>query len=604
MKKSKSSSIAKRLITAFLSMALLVAVVGGAGIFSIKWFSNLGQQMYEEKTAPIEHLIRATKSLYQIRVDVRAAIIDADDPSKVEAYQESYQTQKEIFLAESALYREHLSGDEASLALFDEAAKLFTDSSDPVFQKTYEIARDGDPKGAYAVLVTATADVQELFADYDTLVEQQMAAAEASNEANGRMANLLIYGLIALVAVGTALAILLARSVSSRISKPISRVAEAADKIALGHVDIDLNDIKTKDETGMLAASFRQMLEGIRKQVQVAKLISEGDFTQAIPLRSGEDVLGLALQKIETDLSNTLLIINNAADQVNSGAGQVASASQALASGTAEQAATMEELNASIASVAQQAEQNATNVGKAISYVEQSSRGAMESNTYMKQLNTAMMEIGESSQQISRITKLVEDIAFQTNILALNAAVEAARAGNAGKGFAVVADEVRNLAAKSAEAAKQTAELIEKSGTSVAEGQRLASETLKLLELVIERSQLVDQAIREIDVASTAQASAVQQINQGLAQVSAVVQTNAATAEESSASSEELAAQAEALQTEVIKFKLKDSQGHIHESRKTTRAQGPGLEIDIESVQQDMGLAGDFGKYEIMAVKA
>ena len=179
----------------------------------------------------------------------------------------------------------------------------------------------------------------------------------------------------------------------------------------------------------------------------------------------------------------------------------------------------------------------------------------------MQHLNTAMKEIGESSQKISKITKLVEDIAFQTNILALNAAVEAARAGDAGKGFAVVADEVRNLAAKSAEAAKQTADLIQISTATVSEGERLASETLKLLETVFEKAKVVSRSIEDIEHASTEQASAIEQINLGLSQVSSVVQTNAATAEESSAASEELAAQAQTLQQEVGKFKLhKDQQ--------------------------------------------
>ena len=167
-----------------------------------------------------------------------------------------------------------------------------------------------------------------------------------------------------------------------------------------------------------------------------------------------------------------------------------------------------------------------------------------------------MKEIGAASHKISSITKVIEDIAFQTNILALNAAVESARAGEAGKGFAVVADEVRSLAGKSAEAAKQTADLIMHSVTSVSEGEQLADETAKVLKGVAEQAVLVEQAIKEIEESSSYQVQVIEQINQGLSQVSAVIQTNAATAEESSSSSEELAAQAQMLQQEVSRFRL------------------------------------------------
>jgi methyl-accepting chemotaxis protein len=350
--------------------------------------------------------------------------------------------------------------------------------------------------------------------------------------------------------------------ISRMITKPIGRVVDAAEHIALGQMDIDLSDMNSKDETGQLAAAFTKMLEGIQKQVIAAEVISKGDFSQTVPLRSEEDALGLALQKIKDDLSNTLQLISMAADQVNTGSEQVSSAAQALSSGATEQAASVEELNASIVSVAQQASHNATSVSNATNHMEQASKGISNSHEYMQRLNGAMHEIGDSSQQISKITKLVEDIAFQTNILALNAAVEAARAGSAGKGFAVVADEVRNLAAKSAEAAKQTADLIQKSVSTVSEGERLAAETLSILGEVAEKAQIVDQAIRDIEAASSEQAVAIEQINQGLSQVSAVVQNNAATAEESSASSEELAAQAQTLQEEVSKFKLPSSQSY------------------------------------------
>ncbi len=559
MKKFKDFSITKKLLTSFMSMIGIILLVGIVGIFGMVRINQMDTYLYESQTAPLRELITASTNLNQIRTDSREMILYAGDAKQLETLEQNFASHKEAFQKSFDLYKKSISNQD-TMAIAEELIKLFTDNYSPAIEKSLALTKQGNSKESLALLTEQQENIAKIFEDFDKLVDNRMNSAQSTSQNNDQTASILIIILIVILAAGTGAALYLSFKISAMISKPITQVVEAAKKIALGHVDVDLNEIDTKDETGQLASAFTEMIHGIRKQVLVAEEISNGDFTQEVPLRSDEDILGLALRKIENDLNRTLLLISTAAEQVNTGAEQVSSAAQALASGSTEQAATVEELNASIATVATQADQNATNVRLAAGYVHQTGTGVQESNSHMQNLNGAMEKISTASEKISNITKVIEDIAFQTNILALNAAIEAARAGNAGKGFAVVADEVRNLATKSAEAAQETATLIMHSVEAVSEGGHMASEAARILKEVSEKSKLVEQAIQEIENASAQQVIAIEEINQGLSQVSSVVQTNAATAEESSASSEELAAQSVTLQQEVSKFRLKGGQ--------------------------------------------
>ncbi len=265
-----------------------------------------------------------------------------------------------------------------------------------------------------------------------------------------------------------------------------------------------------------------------------------------------------AINMISDSLNRVLGEINLASEQVAAGAKQVSDSSQALSRGASDQMSSVEEITSSITEVAEQTTQNAENALSASELAVAAQNGAKRGNEQMNETLQAMTDINESSASISAIIKVIDEIAFQTNILALNAAVEAARAGEHGKGFAVVAEEVRNLAARSANAAKETTEMIENSVALAKKGTEIATSTASALDEIVDggvtkAANIVD----DIATASREQASAINQINQGVEQISKVTQTNTATAEESASASEELLSQSQLTQEMVSQFKLK-----------------------------------------------
>jgi len=346
----------------------------------------------------------------------------------------------------------------------------------------------------------------------------------------------------------------------------IKYITGISQRVAQGELSIQIDEAKiTHDEIGQLCDATGQILvqlneydSYIKEITQVLDTMASGDMRITLSKNYNGEFSAIkdALVRISSSLNQTLTKIADSSEQVDSGARQVSNGAHALAQGTTEQASTIQELSASISDISEAARKNAANVRQAADDVGHTVSGIEESSTYMNQMLNSMNNIDKSSGEISKIIKVIDDIAFQTNILALNAAVEAARAGIAGKGFAVVADEVRNLASKSANAAKQTTELIEGTIQAVSGGSKIAENTSRALEKVSVKAAQIKDIIGKIDSASSSQAIAITQINQGLEQISAVVQTNSATAEESAAASEELSGQSTMLLAEVGKFKL------------------------------------------------
>jgi len=393
-----------------------------------------------------------------------------------------------------------------------------------------------------------------------------ISTATDSSIANSHAAVTRIITIILIVsAAAIVISIIIIRVLDVSITKPLTPLtgfmhkANATGDIVINKADEEIiaGCSTRKDELGELIRSTAGFITTLITFSKDLKDIADGDLTVKVPTISEKDVLGTSLRRMAENMKNVFEQIAQASDQVNSGGSQVSGAAQALSQGATEQASAVQELSASINEVSRQINDNSANASKANELVNETEIEVSRGNTHMAEMLNAMSEINSASNEISKIIKVIDDIAFQTNILALNAAVEAARAGAAGKGFAVVAEEVRNLASKSADAAKQTTALIEGSIASVEKGSGTAQDTAKSLGTVAEKTKQVQKLVNEIAEASKEQADAVRQITTGVEQISQVVQTNSATAEQSAAASQELSGQALMLQEQVSKMKLK-----------------------------------------------
>jgi methyl-accepting chemotaxis protein len=346
------------------------------------------------------------------------------------------------------------------------------------------------------------------------------------------------------------------------VSRPLEQTVGMLEELEKGHIEQRLN-LSRRDEIGRMAAALDRFADSLQQEiVKPLQQLAQGDLTFEVRPRDEQDVLRKALQQLGVDLNGLIAQILTTGQQINSGSSQVSDASQLLSQGATESAASLEQISSSMNEIGAQTKQSAENAQQANLLTGNARSAAATGSERMQEMIIAMGAINASGQNISKIIKVIDEIAFQTNLLALNAAVEAARAGQHGKGFAVVAEEVRNLAARSAKAARETAELIESSVEKTSSGTQIAERTAASLEEMVSEIGKVTDLIREIATASSEQAQGVSQINLGLQQIDQVIQQNTASAEESAATSEQLACQAALLQQMLQRFRLKAGAGH------------------------------------------
>ena len=594
--------VGTKLIGGFLVAAAIAAVIGIMGIRSASQMDALNNEMYTVRVASMKAIDEVNTELAKMRVSLRAmAMAGTNDAWKAEVNSFN-SSQRDIDnsienldkLLRSDKGKALLAEIKNDYARFLSACKIIMSVTE-----TKRIAADSAISTALAAARAPSLEVADGADELQKLIDDFAKAGwENSTKTYHSVFGLLVTMLVIGFLFSAGFGFFLSRSISVPLLKTVKMLSEQRK----GHLSMRLN-MKRDDEIGEMAKvmdAFGDDLQFI--VVKTMKEIADGDLSANIPARDPEDEIGPALSRtIDTlrsliiedggkvlnaaaskDLSQRMTItykgdyakmkddinilvqnlddsisqVSEAVGQVTSASGQISQGAQSLAEGANEQASSLEEVSSSLEEMSSMTKQNASNSNQAKTLAYEARSAANEGDASMKKMAEAIREIKTSADNTAKIIKTIDDIAFQTNLLALNAAVEAARAGEAGKGFAVVAEEVRNLAMRSAEAAKNTANMIEESVKSADSGVTITEEVAKSLGQIVNRIGHVGDLIAEIASASNEQAQGIEQVNTAMAQMNQVTQQNAANSEESASAAEELSSQAGELENMVSEFKL------------------------------------------------
>ena len=564
----KNMKVSMKLISGFLIIAVLAAVVGVVGIVGMEQISNEFDDMYIMQTVALPQMSKVIDMLQSQRVCLREFIVGeaVGDNDLIESAYSKVQGYRTTMAENMDKYVVTIRDVEAQ-NLFREARNIYETDFKECVERIYALSKSGtDAAELYSTLKEYTEMTNKVIDNFEKCMNMKIDRAANQSHTAGDLSNSLLLLIIGVIAAVMIIAVFLAIYISGLVSKPLAVLSSFMKRVgSTGDITITKEEAdkfehfgETKDEIGETITGCSSFITNVVSTANHLEHIAGGDLTNEVKLLSDKDTIGKSLNEMLDNLNDMFTNIQASTGQVTVGSKQVADGAQSLAQGATEQAASIQQLSSSISDIASKTKSNAAIAEKTLKLSLSIKENAEKGSTQMDHMIAAVKEINEASQSISKIIKTIDDIAFQTNILALNAAVEAARAGQHGKGFAVVAEEVRNLASKSAEAAKDTGNMIQNSMEKAEFGSQIAWETATSLKDIVTGINESSHFIAEIATGSEEQSLDITQVNIGIDQVAQVVQQNSATAEESAAASEEMSSQAAVLEELISRFKLKN----------------------------------------------